>query len=108
MEDEKIVDEPKVENEERRALRTLLGGRMLRKRRTRRLMLAYLLSHGDDAEDNEVEDDAPDDQQILRILIGGRALRGNKMKKLALAKLLRAGDEDEDEAADDEGDEQRV
>ena len=43
MEPETIVDEPEVEDEERRALRLLLGGRMLRRRKLRRLVLAHLL-----------------------------------------------------------------
>ena len=46
MEPETIVDEPEVENEERQALRLLLGGRMLRGRKLRRLALAYLLREG--------------------------------------------------------------
>ena len=43
METESILDEPEVENEERQALRLLLGGRMLRGRKLRRLVLAHLL-----------------------------------------------------------------
>ena len=50
MEAERIVDEPEGESEERRALRLLLGGKMLRKRRLRRLLLAHLLRQGDDVE----------------------------------------------------------
>src|SRR5436190_8747907 len=106
MEAERIVDEPQGESEERRALRVLLGGRILRKRRMRRLLLAHLLRQEGEAEDDETEaeDDETegeegDDQQTLRMLIGGRALRGRK-RRLALAHLLREGDEAEEE--DDE------
>ena len=42
MEAEKIIDEQEGEGEERRALRLLLGGKLLRKRRMRRLLLANL------------------------------------------------------------------
>jgi hypothetical protein len=43
MEPETIVDEPEVENEERRALRLLVGGQILRRRKLRRIVLAHLL-----------------------------------------------------------------
>jgi hypothetical protein len=90
METESILDEPEVENEERQALRLLLGGRMLRGRKLRRLALAYLLGEGDEAEDNNMEEEeGGEERRALRMLIGGRRLRGRKLRRLVLAHLLR-------------------
>ena len=52
MEIEKIVDEAEGTDEERRALRVLLGGKMLRKKRMRRLLMAHLLQQGDEIEND--------------------------------------------------------
>jgi len=43
MQSATIADEPEIEGEEQRALRMLLGGRGLRRRKLRRLALAHLL-----------------------------------------------------------------
>ena len=42
MEAESAVDEPEVEGEDRRILKMLLGGRMLRRRKLRRLSLIHI------------------------------------------------------------------
>ena len=63
MEAEKIIDEQEGEGEERRALRLLLGGKLLRKRRMRRLLLAGLLRR-------KVR------QRILQRMVVGRLLHG--------------------------------
>ena len=42
MEAERMMDETEGESEERRALRLLLGGKMLRRRGLRRLQLGWL------------------------------------------------------------------
>jgi hypothetical protein len=89
VETESILDEPEVENEERQALRLLLGGRMLRGRKLRRLALAYLLGEGDEAEDDNMEEEGGEERRALRMLIGGRRLRGRKLRRLVLAHLLR-------------------
>ena len=83
METETSVDEPEVEGEERRALRMLLGGRMLRGRKLRRLALAYLLREGDEAEDDDMEEDegGGEERRALRLLLGGRMLRGRKLRR---------------------------
>ena len=90
MEPETIVDEPEVENEERQALRLLLGGRMLRGRKLRRLALAYLLRGGDEGEEDDMEEEeGGEERRALRMLIGGRTLRGRKLRRLVLSHLLR-------------------
>jgi hypothetical protein len=43
MEAESAVDAPEIESEDWRVLRMLFGGPMLRRRKLRRLVLAYLL-----------------------------------------------------------------
>ena len=86
---ERIVDEPEGESEERRALRLLLGGRMLRRRKLGRLALARLLREGDEGEDDEMEEDEGEERRALRLLLGGRMMRGRKLRRLALAHLLR-------------------
>ena len=43
MEAESAVDEPEIEDEDRQVLKMLLGGRMLRRRKLRRMALAHLL-----------------------------------------------------------------
>jgi hypothetical protein len=102
MEAERIVDEPEGESEERRAVKALLGGRMFRKRRMRRLLLTHLLRQGDEIEENEGDDEESDDRQVLRMLIGGRAMRRGKLRRLALTQFLRERDDDEGEEIDEE------
>src|SRR5678815_2347347 len=98
METENIVDEQEVGGEEGRALRVLLGGRILRKKRIRRALLAHLLRQEDEVEDNEVDDEeGGDEQQLLRLIVGGRAMKRRKLKQLTIAQLLRNRDDDEDE-----------
>ena len=105
MEAERIMDVPEGENEEKRALRILLGGRLLRKRRIRRLLLVHLLRQGDEIGDSDSDEGEDDERQTLRMLIGGRAIRSRKLGRLALAHLLREGDEDgEDDSGEDTGD----
>ena len=56
MEAESAVEEPEVESEDREVLKTLLGGRGLRRRKLRRLALAHLLrerGEGDEAEEGD-------------------------------------------------------
>jgi len=89
MEPETIVDEPETEDEERRALHMLLGGRMLRRRKLRRLALAHLLREGDEGEEDDMEDEDSEERRTLRLLLGGRMLRRRKLRRLALAYLLR-------------------
>ena len=93
METETNVDEPEVEGEERRALRLLLGGRMLRNRKLRRLALAYLLREGDEGEEDDTEEDegGGEERRALRMLLGGRMMRRRQMRRLGLAQLLREG-----------------
>ena len=91
MDPENIVDEPETGDEERRAIRLLLGGRTLRRRKLRRLALAHLLNEGGEgAEDDEMEEDeGGEEQRAIRMLLGGRTLRRRKLRRLALAHLLR-------------------
>ena len=93
METETNVDEPEVEGEERRALRLLLGGRMLRSRKLRRLALAYLLREGDEGEDDDTEEDegGGEERRVLRMLLGGRMLRRRRLRRLGLAHCCAKG-----------------
>ena len=51
MEKETAIHEPEAEGEDREVLRVLLGGRGLRRRKLRRLMLANLLREGNEPEE---------------------------------------------------------
>src|SRR5262245_29850378 len=103
METERLLDEPESGSEESRAIRALFGGRIMRKRRMRRLLLTHLLRQGDESEDDEFEDEeGGDERETLRALIGGRAIRRNKLRRLALAHLLREGGDEGEEDEEEE------
>ena len=92
MEKESAVHEPETEGEDREVLRMLLGGRALRRRKLRRLVLAHLLREGhegDEIEEEEGEEEGGgEERQIVRLLLGGRMLRRRRLRRLALAHLL--------------------
>ena len=95
MEAESAVDEPEIEGEDGRVLKMLLGGRGLRRRKLRRLVLAHLLREGregDEGEQGEMDEEGGEggeERQIVRLLLGGRMLRRRKLRRMALAHLLR-------------------
>jgi hypothetical protein len=93
--DEGEDEEGEGGGDERQIVRLLVGGRMLRRRRLRKLVLAHLLRErgeegyeGDEGEDEEGEGGG-DERQIVRLLVGGRMLRRRKLRRLALAHILR-------------------
>lgn len=96
----------------------LIGSRLLRRNRIRRLLLAHLLrekgaGEGEDsfAEDMEDEDEGDDESGILRMPLASRVARRHRMRRQLLAHLMREkdseSDEDETESSgeDDEDDE---
>src|SRR5947208_3271165 len=96
MEKETAIHEPETQGEDREVLRMLLGGRGLRRRRLRRLVLANLLREGregeevseDESEGEGEEEGGGEERQIVRLLLGGRMLRRRKLRRIALAQLL--------------------
>jgi len=101
-----------------RLLRLLIGSRMLRRGRARRMLLAHLLREKGESEeesgdsDDEIgEDEGDDDHRLLRALIASRVLRHRRARRMLLAHLLRkkAGveheyEEGEEDMGEDGGD----
>src|SRR6516225_10946165 len=86
----------------------LIGSRLLRRARLRRLLLAHLLRerHEDEDEGEDYsEEHEGGDEEVRRLLIGSRLSRRARMRRALLAHLLRERREhemeDEDEGEDD-------
>ena len=97
-------------DQERRLARLLVGSRILRQRRLRRLLLAHLLRERGEAEDSDTDDDVSaegeegegKERQLIRLLVGSRIMRRNRVRRALLAHLLSQRGEAEDEDVDDE------
>ena len=99
-------------DKERHIVRLLIGSRMLRRRRVRRMLLAHLLRERGEAEEEDEEGEGEDefaaegdrDRRLLKLLIGSRILHRRRARRMLLAHLLRekgeAGEE-EDEGEDE-------
>jgi len=92
---------------ERKIARLVIGSRLLKRRRTRNLLLAHLLREKGEAGEEEGEEDDSDEgdfgegggskeHRLVRALIGSRVLRKRRTRKMLLAHLLHERDEDED------------
>src|SRR5215469_484981 len=97
--------------EERRLLRALIGGDMLRLRRMRRLMLSHLLRdgvEGDEEDEEEAEESGDEDRRLFRLLVATGILRRRGLRRLLVAHLRGerteegGKDEREGEAGSDE------
>ena len=74
--------------DEKHIMRLLVGGRMLRRRRIRNLLLAHLLREGQEHEDDAGDEGGSDDHRLARLLIGGGLMRRRGRRRMALAHLL--------------------
>ena len=101
-------------DDDNRLVRAVIGSRILRRRRARKLVLAHLLRERASGEEGEVddwmgEDEGEDDNRLVKALIASRVLRRRRARKLLLAAIARhraESAEDEDfEVEDDFGDE---
>src|SRR4030095_4056180 len=88
----------------------LAGGKMVRGKRLRRLLIARLLrdrgdDEGDTVEDIDEEGGGDEDHRLARLLVG-RGARRRRLRRLLVAGLIRnrAEDDDDDEEIEDEGD----
>ena len=79
---------------EGRFIRLVVGSRILRRRRIRRAVLAYLLKEratsddGSDEDEGVGEDGADLEREVARLLIGRRAFRKRRMRRVAFARHL--------------------
>jgi hypothetical protein len=97
-------------DQERRLARLLVGSRILRQRRLRRLMLAHLLRERGEADDTDSDDEMGaegeegegKERQLIRLLVGSRIMRRNRVRRALLAHLLSERGEADDEDTDDE------
>jgi hypothetical protein len=98
---------------EHKLARLLIGSRILRRRRVRRMILSHLLrergeagEEEDEGEDEYGEEASGGEHKLARLLIGSRILRRGRVRRMLLAHLLRergeAGEE-EDEGEDEYG-----
>ena len=100
-----------LENED--LLKLAAGGKMRRRQRMSRALLAHLIGERAEGEGNDFEAEEGDEgekseRKIARLLIGSRLLRRRRLRNLLIAHLLRergeAGEE-EDEGEDEYGEE---
>ena len=100
-----------------------VGGRMIRNGRTRRALIARLLSEqaaGSEEEGDEetTEEGGDDDRQLVKALLGSRMLKRRRLRRVLLAHLIKArsaseaddeldDDNDEDVGEEESGDEDR-
>jgi hypothetical protein len=89
----------------------VVGGRMMRNGRTRRALIARLLSEqsaGSDEEGDEdtTEEGGDDDRQLVKALLGSRMLKRRRLRRVLLAHLIKArGASEADDEVDDDNDE---
>ena len=85
-------------NPERRLVRLLVGGRMRRNRRLRRLLLAHLLKErmegGEEDEGEDIDDEGEDEgseraRKLVGLLVVGRMRRHRQLRRLLAAHLAR-------------------
>jgi hypothetical protein len=99
------------QGEEKRLVRLLIGGGLLRRRRIRRALLAHFLGErgeamgeGEADEGDEEEEGARgDERRLLRLLIASRFLRRPRVRRALVAHLLRDRGEAEAGAGEDAG-----
>ena len=108
-----LLDDDDIEGEEwseeeRRLLRALIGGDMLRLRRMRLLMLSHLLRdrmEGDEEDEEKAEESGDEDRRLFRLLVATGILRRRRLRRLLLSHLrgerMEEGGEGE-EASDEE------
>jgi len=93
-----------------------VGGRMIRNGRTRRALIARLLSEqaaGSEEEGDEetTEEGGDDDRQLVKALLGSRMLKRRRLRRVLLAHLIRErgaseGDDEVEEDDEDVGEEE--
>jgi hypothetical protein len=97
FEDEDTESEDEGGDDDRDVARLLIGSRMLRRRRVRRVLLAHLIKQRGEAEDVEGESDedfeddeggGDGDRKFAKLVIGSRILRRRRVRRAVLAKLL--------------------
>jgi len=106
--DEGDEDTDEAEDEggdDRQVARLLVGSRMLRRRRVRKAVLAYLIrerneGEAEDGEDFEASDDIGEDgtesgRKFVKLLVGSRVLRRRRVRRAVVAKLLRDRNDDD-------------
>src|SRR5206468_7503198 len=88
-------------DDDHKLVRFVLGARMARRAKLRRLIVAKLLSQRgeDDDEGEEFDDESSDDHRLVRFLLARKMGRGRKLRRAVLAKLLseRGGDDGDEE-----------
>jgi len=97
---------------ERRLIKLLIGSRMLKRRRLRRMLIAHLLrekaesGEEDEGEEAEGEESGQDgEHRLLKLLIASRWLRRRRVRRALIAHLVRersGAEEDEGEGAEEE------
>ena len=101
-------DDSDGDDEERQLVRALVGGRLLKRRRFRRMLKAKLLTERAEGEDSDEgdEESGEDDGELARLLIGSRMFRRRRVRRAVLAHLIRdtAGGEESDESDEDDED----
>ena len=86
-------------DEDRRLMRLLIGSRILRRRRARRMLLGHLLRERGEAgeEEDEGEDELAEggdnEQGLMRLLVGHRVRQSKRARRLLMAQLLREREE---------------
>jgi hypothetical protein len=113
--EEAFGEEEEGAGEEHRLARLLVGSRMLRRPRLRRLLVAHLLrerseadDEGEEGEEYEGEEGVEKERKLARLLIGSRILRRSRVRRALLAHLVREraeADDDDDEGEEYEGEE---
>src|SRR5215469_5782584 len=104
-----LLDDDDIEGEEwseeeRRLLRALIGGDMLRLHRMRRMMLSHLLRdrmEGDEEDEEEAEESGDEDRRLFRLLVATGILRRRGLRRLLLAHLR--GERMEEGSKDERG-----
>jgi len=110
-EGEEDTSDESDEGDDRQLVRALVGSRLLRRRRLRRLLLAKLIRdrHAEDADadvddddEDTDEDEGGDDRQLARLIIGSRMLRRRRIRRLLIARLIKARSEADEDYEDDD------
>jgi hypothetical protein len=97
-----------------RVVRLLVGGRIAKNRRLRRLLLAHLLKErmedgeqdAEDIDSDEGDENTERERKLVKLLVAGGLARHRQLRRMLLAHLLKErmeGAEDDDESIDDEG-----
>ena len=107
------------DDDDRTLVRAIVGSRVLKRRRLRRLLMAHIIRERneagegaeedyEDADEDTDEEEGVDDRRLGKLLLASRMLRRRRVRRALLAHAIRAHQAEEGEETDDFEDEDEI